>query len=216
MNLIYVCINNSNYIKLFGLLIKSLETKGNLCKDTDILIITFKTFLDDINRELSQFNFIPKYFIISNTIELSKFQILNYENINKYEKILYLNTDIIVYDDINKILNLDIEDNIIYEKKDIPEYKSGILFFKYSLQSKIKELLNNKTIIYDTKLLNDYILPVYNFNEYVKVNTVIYHFIGGPNNNISKLDKMKHFLTKKPFNYESTKLNHLRNFHNKR
>ena len=84
MNLIYVCINNSKFIKQIGLLIKSLETKGNICKSTDILIITNKIFIDDINRELLQSNLKPKYLIVVNTIELSKFQIFNYENLKRF------------------------------------------------------------------------------------------------------------------------------------
>ena len=53
MNLIYLCVFfNKDYIKLLKLLLSSILTKGNLnLNDTDILILTDDTFIDDINKE---------------------------------------------------------------------------------------------------------------------------------------------------------------------
>jgi len=278
MNLIYLCVFfNKDYIKLLKLLLSSILSKGSLnLNNTNILILTDDTFIDDINVALEELNLNQKYFILSNINSVfkasaSKVKIFDYEQINLYDKILYLDTDIIINDDINKIFNLDIKNDILYTKqegwinsdwwgnflfdfndkeknidKDSPAFNGGLLFFKNSLI--IKNLfndINNHMIkdtnnfeinipacleqpyivyhafignIFDNQLLNDYITLVFNFHDFLKMDSIIYHFCGGPGNYITKYEKMNYFLldNMSKDKHKSNKTNYLRNFHKNR
>jgi len=114
MNLIYMCVfHNQDYIKLLSLLVKSISIRGNVNKETtDILIITSPAFQPIIAKELSEFDLSFKYFILDlHTLMQagsSKLQIFNYEHINNYEKVLYLDTDVLINSDLNTLFNIDI------------------------------------------------------------------------------------------------------------
>ena len=168
MNLIYMCIfNQKNYIDVFKLLIASISVKSNInYKTTDILIITSSDFQPIIEKELSSFNLKLYYYILDlyTLFEAgcAKLNIFNYENINKYNKILYLENDILINSDLNILFNMEISDEKIYaiengtignkdwgsqffdfEKYDVNKsaFTTGILFFMRS--DPIKILFDN-------------------------------------------------------------------------
>jgi lipopolysaccharide biosynthesis glycosyltransferase len=170
MNLIYACVfHQQNYITLLKLLIKSLHVRGNLNQETtDILIMTSPNFLPLIQKELSEFDFNLNYYILDlHTLfeaGCARLSIFNYEKINQYEKILYLDTDILINNDINEIFNIEISSDKIYAleegilnsgfygsiffdfskyNKNQTAFTSGILFFKNNIA--IIELFNKIT-----------------------------------------------------------------------
>jgi lipopolysaccharide biosynthesis glycosyltransferase len=107
MNLIYMCVfHQESYINLLKLLVTSISVKGNINKNTtDILIITSPIFQPLIQKDLESINLPLHYFILNlNTLMESsccKLKIFSYEQINKYQKILYLDTDVLVNSDVN-------------------------------------------------------------------------------------------------------------------
>jgi hypothetical protein len=141
-NLIYTCIFfNKQYINLLNVLLESIYIYGNLNDNIDILIYTNTEFKNIIIE--SNFNCKNIIFEINNNyIELTdaffaRLDLFEFDIINNYNKILYLDSDIIIIDDINKIFDNDI-DNIIYanEEGSIDNSKSeawACSFFKDDL-----------------------------------------------------------------------------------
>jgi len=154
MNLIYVCVfHQKSYINLLKLLITSISENAQL-HATDILIITSPTFEVLIKKELSTFDLPLKYYLLDlHTLFdacAARLQIFNYDEIDKYDKILYLDTDILVNSNINVLFHLELteklyaleEGTIGHEywgsqffdfskySRDLPAFTSGILYFK--------------------------------------------------------------------------------------
>ena len=160
MNLIYICVfYKESYIRLLELLINSIYLKSNIDPSTtDILLLTSPNFQPIIKKILDKFKLPIHYYILQlNTLfeaGCARLNIFKYENIDKYNKILYLDTDILINNDINNILNIKISDNKIYAleegrlsvdnyygskffdfskiSSDLPAFTTGILFFKNS------------------------------------------------------------------------------------
>jgi len=184
-NLMYACVfHNKDYIKLLKLLIQSISLKANINKDTtDILIITSPTFLPIIQTELSEYDLPLKYMTLKLNTKMEasccKLNIYDYENVDLYKRILYLDTDILINSDINILFNLNISSNKIYtleegtigEKdvygsqffdftkfnKNTAAFTAGVFYFINSEQ--IKKLLDDvrthiDTFIYKDKSIN--------------------------------------------------------------
>jgi len=111
MNCIFTCIfNQTKNIDVFFLFLKSLLTYGNLDKNTNILVYTSTTFMNMI-KQSHLFNDKIVFEINDNYNSLEKscnarLDLFNLQSINNYTKILYLDTDILIKDDINKIFNV--------------------------------------------------------------------------------------------------------------
>lgn len=135
-NLIYLCVFHSDdYLNLLELFIDSFFINANFDKSTtDILILTSIDFYPKIERRFKCFDLSLNYYILDldtlfeknyslsvgkknslfNEICYSKLTIFNYEHINLYDKILYLDIDILFNNDINTIFNLQIDDAKLY------------------------------------------------------------------------------------------------------
>ena len=117
-NLIYMCVFlNKNYIHLLKLLLQSLNEFGKRDNSTDILIITESDFVPWIQEMSSECGLSLKYMVIDGieTIFYSaaaRMFIFQYSEIDLYEKILYLDTDIVISSSINHILSLPIESKL--------------------------------------------------------------------------------------------------------
>jgi lipopolysaccharide biosynthesis glycosyltransferase len=160
MNLIYICVfHNESYINLLELLINSIYLKSNIDPTTThILLITSPSFQPIIKNSLEKFN-LPIYYYILNLHGLfeagcARLKIFKYENIDKYDKILYLDTDILLNSDVNTLFNINISDDKLYTLEEgrisvgnyygskffdfskinrhLPAFTTGILFFKNS------------------------------------------------------------------------------------
>jgi lipopolysaccharide biosynthesis glycosyltransferase len=122
-NLVYYTIYfNKGYIELLD---KSITSIINKSKTTfDVLLIT-----DEPTRELIlQQPFVSKIapkFLITETpfdgIEASqnKARVFEYEHIHEYDKVLFLDCDIVCLQDINKILNQDLDTNTLYTARNL-------------------------------------------------------------------------------------------------
>jgi hypothetical protein len=108
---------NKNYIHLLKLLLISLNEFGKRDDSTDILIITESDFVPWIEEMSSEYGFSLKYMVIDGIESIfyaaaSRILIFQYPEIDIYERILYLDTDIIISDKINRILTLPIESKL--------------------------------------------------------------------------------------------------------
>lgn len=118
-NLIYVSVfYNKKYIELLKLLLQSLKQFGKIDENTDILILTNDSFEQEISLicQHLKINYIIESLNLHNVIEskYSRFKIFDLPktNVQVYNKILYLDIDIIVQKDINNIFNLNISNKL--------------------------------------------------------------------------------------------------------
>ena len=119
MNCIFCCIfNDEKYVNMFFLLLESIFIYGELDYNTKILVYTSTQFMKKIkqshlfNNERIEFEINDTY---DNNVKSCKarLDLFNLHSIQKYNKILYLNTNILVTDNINKVFDVCKED-ILY------------------------------------------------------------------------------------------------------
>lgn len=116
MNCIYCCVFNQQIcLDLFFLLLESILTYGNLKDDTHILVYTSTSFKNSI-KENHLFDNTKIHFEVNDTYDSidkackSRLDIFQFDCIKKYNKILYLDIDIIIKDDIHKVFDICKED----------------------------------------------------------------------------------------------------------
>jgi hypothetical protein len=163
-NLIYCCVfYNEDYFKLLELLLKSMKMYSTL-DSFDFLIMTSPKFSPIVQKLGNALDLRLKIFTQEfSTIfqaACARLFIFDYPELEGYEKILYLDTDIIIKSDLGPIFNLPIED-LLYgiESGNLGSHSFGGQFFAFenSDHSKIKRempginsgtllFLNSKTI----------------------------------------------------------------------
>jgi hypothetical protein len=227
MNCIFCCLfNEEKYIDIFFLLLESIFIYGNLDENTNILIYTTSSFMNIIkkshlfNYEKIQFEINDTYDNIDNIdniVNIDKsckaiLDLFNLPSIINYNKILYIDTDILVKDDINKIFNDCKEDllyvleeeidnyNYNYNYNDKTAFTSGILLFNNC--NKIKDFFNkiNEEIInrpyYNYSHNQPYI--IYNALKYNLLNDNVLKSLVVINNNDIHSDKVIHIFSGGP------------------
>jgi predicted O-methyltransferase YrrM len=106
------------YIDMFYLLLESVFIYGNLDDNTNILVYTTRPFMNKIkqshlfNAEKVKFEINDTYNDIDKACK-ARLDVFSLASIANYNKILYLDTDIIIKDDINKVFSVCKED-ILY------------------------------------------------------------------------------------------------------
>lgn len=224
MNCIYCCIfNEEHYINMFFLLLESLFIFGNLNENIDVLVYTSTSFMQKIKQshlfysEIIQFVINDEYESIDQACK-SRLDVFDFVIINKYEKILYLDTDIIIKDDINKIFDVckkdilyALEEGVIdhesnywgkslftddemekYDNKS--SFTTGILLFRNCenikvLFEKIKEDMNNRTHFF-----HDQPFIIYNAFKYQMFNNKeLQNLISNNNDNIHSNYVIHHY-----------------------
>jgi hypothetical protein len=225
MNCIFICIfNQEKYVEMFYLLLESIYLYGKLDSNINILIYTSTLFMNMIkqsylfNDEKIKFEINDTYNNIDKSCK-SRLDIFNLSSIQSFNKILYLDTDIIIKDDINKVFNNCIEDilyvleegsiddnedyygktlfgNEIENYNDKSGFTSGILLFNNC--EKIKDLFNkiNQDIINRPYYFGCYDQPyiVYNAFKYnLYNNKILKEYIVNNDNNINSNKIIHHF-----------------------
>ena len=116
MNCIFCCVfNQKQYVDMFFILLESLFIYGDLGFDTNILVYTSTHFMKII-KQSHLFDDVKVKFEINDTYDnidkacKARLDLFNLPSITNYSKILYLDTDILIKDDINKVFNVCKED----------------------------------------------------------------------------------------------------------
>ena len=118
MNCIFICVfNNENYVKMLYLLLESLYIYGNISENITILIYTSTLFMNKIIKS----NLLTKYihfeinddYVTIDSACKARLDLFTLLSIRKYNKILYLDTDILIKEDIHKIFDI-VKDDILY------------------------------------------------------------------------------------------------------
>ena len=195
MNCIFVCVfNQSKYIEMFYLLLESILMYGNL-KNTKIIVYTSTEFMNTIKSHYLYNN--QLIFEINdnyNTVNLackSRLDVFQLESVKSCEKILYLDTDILIQHEIEPIFDLCVNDILyaveeglitnekdyygfslfgdeIHKYKDKSAFTSGILLFNNC--EKIQQLFENIKLSFQTMIYkgpcNDQPYIIYNAFKY--------------------------------------------------
>ena len=115
-----MCVfHQKSYINLLKLLVTSISVKAAIQKaTTDILIITSPEFQPLIQTELQGHDLPIHYFVLDlhTLMEASccKLKIFQYSEIDKYHKLLYLDTDVLINSDVNVLFNIEISSDKLY------------------------------------------------------------------------------------------------------
>ena len=119
MNCIFVCVfNQEKYVDMLYLLLESIFIYGNLDDNTKILVYTSTPFMNMIknshlfNDEKIIFEINDNYDNVDKACK-ARLDLFNLSSITNYSKILYLDTDIIIKDDINKVFEV-CKDDVLY------------------------------------------------------------------------------------------------------
>lgn len=224
MNCIFCCVfNQEKYVDMFYLFLESILIYGNLNTDTDILIYTSTDFMNMI-QETHLFNSRIKFEINDNYNDIDKsckarLDLFYLQSIIKYNKILYLDTDTLVKDDINSIFDVCKEDILyvleegtidshtdywgktlfgdeIYNYSNTSAFTSGIMLFNNC--EKIKDLFNkiNEDIINrpDNLYCHDQPYIIYNAFKYnLFDNQILKSFVVNNDSNIHSTKIIHHF-----------------------
>jgi len=135
-----MCVfHQESYINLLKLLVTSISVKGNIDKNTtDILIITSPIFQPIIQTKLAGIDLPIRYHILNlhTMMEASccKLKIFQYNEVDKYEKILYLDTDVLINSNINKLFDIEINPEKLHalEEGEIGDWHWGSQFFDFA------------------------------------------------------------------------------------
>jgi alpha-N-acetylglucosamine transferase len=233
MNCIFCSVfNQEKYVDMFFLLLSSIFIYGNLDYNTNILVYTSTPFMNKIiqsklfNDEKIKFEINDTYNNIDKACK-ARLDLFNLPSITNYNKILYLDTDILVKDHINKVFDVCEEDvlyvleegtidsdndywgktlfgNEINNYDDKSAFTSGILLFNNC--EKIKDLFYqiNKDIINRPYNFSCYDQPyiIYNAFKYNLYNNKILQKLVVNNDNNIHSDKVIHHFPGGPGIYE--------------
>ena len=171
--IIYSCVFfNEKYIDLVNLLLKSYKLFGNSHDNVDYLIICSTDFQKNIQAIFDNLNINGKIWCIDLKTKFesaySRLKIFDYPDINLYNKILYLDCDILVTNSLSNILDFQLENKLYALKENCHRAHHCEIFTdeEYELLDKSTTfssgilLFNNNTIIKD--LFSQMLLHIHN------------------------------------------------------
>ena len=221
--IIYSCVFfNEKYINLINLLLKSYKLFGNSSDDVDYLIICNPNFQKKIQAIFDNLNISGKIWCIDLKTKFeagySRLKIFDYPDINLYNKILYLDCDILVTNSINNILDFQLE-NKLYALKEYghrnfhcqlftdEEYElldknsafsSGILLFNN--HKVIKDLFSQILLHIHNHITSDLPIPICLDQPFI-----VYHAV---KNNLYNNQKLINMVINNPNNFNNETISH--------
>jgi len=245
LNCIFICVfTQEKYVDMFFLLLESIFIYGNLDNNTHILVYTSTAFMNIIKKshlfnEKIKFEINDTYNNIDRACK-ARLDLFNLPSTINYNKILYLDTDIIIKDNINKVFDVCEQDilyvleeeggkidsdtdfwgktlfgNEINNYNDKSAFTSGILLFNNcekikDLFIKINEDIINRPYFF---CCCDQPYIVYNAFKYNLYNNKILKSLAVNNDNNIHSDKVIHHFPGGPGAYQH-KINNMTNFLN--
>ena len=156
-NIVYFCVfYNDNYFKLLDLLLLSLKFYSIYNKDYgfELLVITNTEFKSKVTELSSKFDITLHIMCLDFTTifqaACARLYIFDYEHIDLYEKILYLDTDITIKGDLTPIFNYTL-DNVLYglECGTIGSPNFGNQFFDFYTIKSTTTGINSGTLLFN-------------------------------------------------------------------
>ena len=221
--LIYSCVFfNENYINLIELLLKSYKIFGDPSNDIDYLILCNDEFKNRIQEIFNILNINGKIWCLDlKTIfesSAARLKIFDYPDINLYNKILYLDCDILVTNSINNILDIPLENKIYALKEECHRIFHCEIFTddEYNLLDKSSTfsagilLFNNNIII--KELFSQILLHIHNhitsmlpIPRCLDQPFIVYHAVI---NNLYDNEKLINIVVNNPNSFNSETISH--------
>ena len=152
--LVYMCVfYNDKYFKLLNLLLISMKYFCDT-RSFDILLITNPGFEEHVNELAIKIQLNIKVYTRNFTTifeaACARLHIFDYEGLQQYSKILYLDTDIILKSNIHPVFELDLQD-LLYalESGTIESPNFGCQFFDFTTISPSTVGLNSGTLLFN-------------------------------------------------------------------
>jgi hypothetical protein len=152
-NLVYMCVfHNKAYIDLLRILMTSI-TFYSKTDDIDFLVFTseeFKPLVDSLSG-LLEIPIKTKIFQFTTINEsmCARLFIFDYKDIDLYEKVLYLDTDIVVQNDLSVLFDQDIGDRVYGVKEGVIGHEHfGGWFFDFSKFDKDAAAMNSGILFF--------------------------------------------------------------------
>jgi hypothetical protein len=153
--LVYFCVfHNKDYMLLLELLLLSIKAfSPESHKSIDFLLLTSESLLSKTIEIINKIN-IPLHIKLMNiksqhAAGCARLHIFDYEYINRYSKILYLDTDIIVSGELIRMFDY-LQDDKIYAVKEFDVYGAGHGAYFFDLENIDKKTpsLNSGTLLF--------------------------------------------------------------------
>lgn len=189
MNLVYACVFfQDKYVSMFELMFKSYIKYNTNQKNTHFLVITQERLQGKIRKIMEASQITWDIFIVESKTffdaAISRVKIFDYPKINNYDKMLYLDTDIIINASLFELFQKPIN-NKLYALKETPNYEyhgcyftkesydrvssncfsSGVLYFDKSMKELFREVycIQQKIIREKLKISECLDQPIFNF-----------------------------------------------------
>ena len=148
--LIYSCVFfNEKYVELLRLLLKSYKLFGSPDESVDYLVICNPSFIGNVQKVYDEVLIDGENMGLDLTTKFeagfSRLFIFDYPDISQYDKILYLDCDILVTNNLNGILGFELEDKLYALKR---TYKSSILGQQFFSNSVVKEAFSSGILLF--------------------------------------------------------------------
>lgn len=135
VNLVYSCVFfQKSYIELIELLLKSYKLFGEPSIDTDYLVICSPSFKDEIEQLFDTLHMKGRTWCIDLHTKFeagySRLYVFDYPEIEQYEKIMYLDCDILITNRLERVFEIQLEDKLYALKEGVTthEYWGGQFF----------------------------------------------------------------------------------------
>lgn len=152
-NLIYFCVfYNNDYFKLLDLLLSSMKFFSSL-EGFDLVVLTSPDMEQSVHELCTKFqmniHIMPCNFTTIFQAACARLYIFDYEHIGSYERILYLDTDIIIKADLTPLFAIELRD-VLYglEQGSIAMPNFGSQFFDLKTINSGKTGLNSGTLLF--------------------------------------------------------------------
>lgn len=152
-NLLYFCLfYNKDYFKLLNLLLISMKIYSPM-DSFDLLILTSPDFEQDIHELCTKLNIKIQIMTCNFTTifqaACARLHIFDYSNLEGYEKLLYIDTDILIKEDPGRIFNLELHD-LLYgiESGTIESKNFGGEFFNFNSINRNLTGINSGTLLF--------------------------------------------------------------------
>jgi len=190
--LIYCCLfGKKEYIEIAKVFLESISLySGIQYTNTDILIITTDDFKKELEEYTNKLN-IPIYYYIKPEVDYySRLTIFSYDNIENYNKILYLDLDCIILNNIQPLFDIIKDDKIytcienenskISNNPDKIDWHGKKLFEKYNISSDVYAFSSGIILFNYSEKVENLFLQIIEHIETDKLNNNLHEFYDQP------------------------------------
>ena len=174
MNLVYSCVFvQKEYIELFRKLLETFN-KNKENHSITYLIITCPNFESDIKKLFENLDVKYDIFLIDISTEnnkdnifkstYSRYRIFEYPKINNFKKILYLDCDIIIVNNINPIFSIDTNNKFFFMNEEKHRYCHCALFSEdeFNAMNDFQTFTTAVILFENNATIRNYMINIYN------------------------------------------------------